>query len=230
MEGMQIKNVKKIFDVKQKNEKCVLNNISFEIKKGEMVAIIGKSGSGKSTLLHILGCMDTVSAGEYALDGIQVDSLSSKKRAELRNNKIGFILQDFGLISENTVLESVILPMMFDKTSLSKLKEKAIEKLKLVDMHNMLDHKVATLSGGEKQRTAIARALVKDPEYILADEPTGALDTENAQAFMKQLHKLHEMGKTIVMVTHDLELAKECGRMIRIVDGKIVKGSNINEE
>lgn len=230
MEGMQIKNVKKIFDVKQKNEKCVLNNISFEIKKGEMVAIIGKSGSGKSTLLHILGCMDTVSAGEYALDGIQVDSLSSKKRAELRNNKIGFILQDFGLISENTVLESVILPMMFDKTSLSKLKEKAIEKLKLVDMHNMLDHKVATLSGGEKQRTAIARALVKDPEYILADEPTGALDTENAQAFMKQLHKLHEMGKTIVMVTHDLELAKECGRMIRIVDGKIIKGSNINEE
>lgn len=222
MDGMQIKNVKKIFDEKQKNEKCVLNNISFEIKKGEMVSIIGKSGSGKSTLLHILGCMDTVSDGEYALDGIQVDLLSNKKRAELRNHKIGFILQDFGLISEDTVLESVILPMMFDKTSLSKLQKKAIEKLKLVDMEDMLDHKVATLSGGEKQRTAIARALVKNPDYILADEPTGALDTENAKIFMKQLHKLHEMGKTIVMVTHDLELAKECGRMIKIVDGNIV--------
>lgn len=222
MDGMQIKNVKKIFDEKQKNEKCVLNNISFEIKKGEMVSIIGKSGSGKSTLLHILGCMDTVSDGEYALDGIQVDLLSNKKRAELRNHKIGFILQDFGLISEDTVLESVILPMMFDKTSLSKLQEKAIEKLKLVDMEDMLDHKVATLSGGEKQRTAIARALVKNPDYILADEPTGALDTENTKIFMKQLHKLHEMGKTIVMVTHDLELAKECGRMIKIVDGNIV--------
>lgn len=226
MDGMQIKNVKKIFDEKQKNEKCVLNEISFDIKKGEMVAIIGKSGSGKSTLLHILGGMDTVSEGDYVLDGIQVNLLNNKKRAELRNNKIGFILQDFGLIAENTVLESVMLPMMFDKTSLSKLKEKAIEKLKLVDMDNMLNHKVATLSGGEKQRTAIARALVKNPDYILADEPTGALDTENARAFMEQLHKLHEMGKTIVMVTHDLELAKECGRLMQIVDGKIVKGAN----
>ncbi len=221
MDGMQIKNVKKIYDKNQKNEKCVLNDVSFEIKKGEMVAVIGKSGSGKSTLLHILGCMDTISSGTYYLDGIQVDSLSNKKQAELRSSKIGFILQDFGLLSDDTVLENVILPMMFDRTSLAKVKEKAVEKLKLVGMEKQLHQKVATLSGGEKQRVAIARALVKDPDYILADEPTGALDTENAKMFMEQLHKLHRMGKTIVMVTHDLELAKECERMLKIVDGNV---------
>lgn len=218
---MQIKNVKKIYDKNQKNEKCVLNDVSFEIKKGEMVAVIGKSGSGKSTLLHILGCMDTISSGTYYLDGIQVDSLSNKKQAELRSSKIGFILQDFGLLSDDTVLENVILPMMFDRTNLAKVKEKAVEKLKLVGMEKQLHQKVATLSGGEKQRVAIARALVKDPDYILADEPTGALDTENAKMFMEQLHKLHRMGKTIVMVTHDLELAKECERMLKIVDGNV---------
>lgn len=221
MDGMQIKNVKKIYDKNQKNEKCVLNDVSFEIEKGEMVAVIGKSGSGKSTLLHILGCMDTISSGTYYLDGIQVDSLSNKKQAELRSSKIGFILQDFGLLSDDTVLENVILPMMFDRTSLAKVKEKAVEKLKLVGMEKQLHQKVATLSGGEKQRVAIARALVKDPDYILADEPTGALDTENAKMFMEQLHKLHRMGKTIVMVTHDLELAKECERMLKIVDGNV---------
>lgn len=221
MDGMQIKNVKKIYDKNQKNEKCVLNDVSFEIKKGEMVAVIGKSGSGKSTLLHILGCMDTISSGTYYLDGIQVDSLSNKKQAELRSSKIGFILQDFGLLPDDTVLENVILPMMFDRTNLAKVKEKAIEKLKLVGMEKQLHQKVATLSGGEKQRVAIARALVKDPDYILADEPTGALDTENAKMFMEQLHKLHRMGKTIVMVTHDLELAKECERMLKIVDGNV---------
>ena len=221
MDGMQIKNVKKIYDKNQKNEKCVLNDVSFEIKKGEMVAVIGKSGSGKSTLLHILGCMDTISSGTYYLDGIQVDSLSNKKQAELRSSKIGFILQDFGLLPDDTVLENVILPMMFDRTNLAKVKEKAIEKLKLVGMEKQLHQKVATLSGGEKQRVAIARALVKDPDYILADEPTGALDTENAKTFMEQLHKLHRMGKTIVMVTHDLELAKECERMLKIVDGNV---------
>lgn len=221
MDGMQIKNIKKIYDKNQKNEKCVLNDVSFEIKKGEMVAVIGKSGSGKSTLLHILGCMDTISSGTYYLDGIQVDSLSNKKQAELRSSKIGFILQDFGLLPDDTVLENVILPMMFDRTNLAKVKEKAIEKLKLVGMEKQLHQKVATLSGGEKQRVAIARALVKDPDYILADEPTGALDTENAKMFMEQLHKLHRMGKTIVMVTHDLELAKECERMLKIVDGNV---------
>ena len=221
MDGMQIKNVKKIYDKNQKNEKCVLNDVSVEIKKGEMVAVIGKSGSGKSTLLHILGCMDTISSGTYYLDGIQVDSLSNKKQAELRSSKIGFILQDFGLLSDDTVLENVILPMMFDRTNLAKVKEKAVEKLKLVGMEKQLHQKVATLSGGEKQRVAIARALVKDPDYILADEPTGALDTENAKMFMEQLHKLHRMGKTIVMVTHDLELAKECERMLKIVDGNV---------
>lgn len=222
MDGIYIKNVKKVFNENKKNENCVLNNISLEIKKGDMVAVVGKSGSGKSTLLHILGCMDTVTEGEYYLDGIRVNDLDNRKRAELRNNKIGYILQDFGLILDNTVLENVKLPMMFDNTALHEMDKRAKEKIKLVGLEHLMNCKAAILSGGERQRTSIARALVKEPDYIFADEPTGALDSENAKIFMRHLHKLHEMGKTIVMVTHDLELAKECDRIIRIADGNIV--------
>ena len=221
MEGIKIENVSKVFEEGKKNEITVLKNISFQINKGEMVAIVGRSGSGKSTLLHILGCLDQVSQGNYYIDDISVDKLSNKKKAKLRNEKIGFILQDFGLILDNTVLESVMLPMMFDNTKFSEMEKRAKEKLKLVGMEKHSESMVSNLSGGEKQRTAIARALVKNPDYILADEPTGALDTENAELFMNQLKKLHKMGKTIVMVTHDLELAQQCDRIIKIVDGKI---------
>lgn len=219
MEGIQLTSVSKVFNQNEKNENCVLKEISLNIDKGEMVAIVGKSGSGKSTLLHILGCLDQVTQGTYSLDGVQVEQLTDKKKAKLRNEKIGFILQDFGLILDDTVLESVMLPMMFDATKFSKMREIAMEKLKMVGMEKMINSKVSTLSGGEKQRTAIARALVKNPDYILADEPTGALDSENAKLFMQELKKLHEKNKTIIMVTHDLELAKQCDRIIKIADG-----------
>ena len=228
MDGMQIKNVKKIYDKNQKNEKCVLNDVSFEIKKGEMVAVIGKSGSGKSTLLHILGCMDTISSGTYYLDGIQVDSLSNKKQAELRSSKIGFILQDFGLLPDDTVLENVILPMMFDRTNLAKVKEKAIEKLKLVGMEKQLHQKVATLSGGEKQRVAIARALAAKPAILLADEPTGNLDSKTSQDVLGLLKVTSKrFHQTIVMITHNEEIAQMADRILQIEDGKIVSDSGL---
>ena len=219
MEGIQIKNLSKVYNKDEKNENIVLRNLSFTINKGELVAVVGKSGSGKSTLLHILGCLDEATEGEYYLDGIDVGKLNNKEKAHMRNEKIGFILQDFGLILDDTVLESVMLPMMFDNTKLSEIQDKAVDKIKKVGMEKLMNSRVSTLSGGEKQRTAIARALVKNPDYILADEPTGALDSENAKLFMQQLRELHENGKTIIMVTHDLELAKQCDRIIKIADG-----------
>ncbi len=220
--SIQLKNINKIYNAGKKNENHVLKDVSLTVDDGEMVAIIGRSGSGKSTLLHILGCLDTSSSGEYTLDGIHVNDLSEQERAMVRNTKIGYILQDFGLISEDTVLENVMLPMMFDDTPMGKIKQRALDALRQVEMEQLQGNKVATLSGGEKQRTAIARALVKNPEYILADEPTGALDTENAEIFMENLIHLHEMGKTIIMVTHDLELASRLNRTCRIVDGELI--------
>ncbi len=220
--SIQLKNINKIYNKGKKNENHVLKDVSLTIDDGEMVAIIGRSGSGKSTLLHILGCLDTSSSGEYTLDGIHVNDLSEQERAMVRNTKIGYILQDFGLISEDTVLENVMLPMMFDDTPMGKIKQRALDALRQVEMEQLQGNKVATLSGGEKQRTAIARALVKNPEYILADEPTGALDTENAEIFMENLIHLHEIGKTIIMVTHDLELASRLNRTCRIVDGELI--------
>ena len=219
--GIQIKNLNKIYNMGKKNENHVLKNVCFTVEQGEMIAIIGKSGSGKSTLLHILGCLDTATDGEYVLDDVFVHEINEKSRADLRNRKIGFILQDFGLISDDSVIENVMLPMMFDETNMLEIKEKAKRALELVNMADLAYNKVSTLSGGEKQRTAIARALVKNPDYILADEPTGSLDTENAGILMKNLKKLNVMGKTIIMVTHDMELAKECERILTICDGEL---------
>ena len=186
-----------------------------------MVAIIGRSGSGKSTLLHILGCLDQVSQGNYYLDNIQVDSISNKEKARLRNEKIGFILQDFGLIPDNTVLESVMLPMMFDNTRFSEMEERAKEKLKMVGMEKQSTSMVSNLSGGEKQRTAIARALVKNPDYILADEPTGALDQKTGEDIVGIFKRLNQEGKTVIIVTHDPKVAGVCNRIVKISDGEI---------
>lgn len=219
MEGIELININKIYNENEGNENIVLKNVSLKVKKGELIAIVGRSGSGKSTLLHVLGCLDQFTRGNYYLDGIDIGRLSNKEKAQLRNKKIGFILQDFGLIPDDTVLESVILPMMFDNTKMSEIKKIALKKIQMVGMEKLINNKVSTLSGGEKQRTAIARALVKNPDYILADEPTGALDGENAKLFMEELKKLHKYGKTIIMVTHDLDLAKECERIIKISDG-----------
>lgn len=217
-----LKKVSKIYNMKQRNEFTALNEISLQIKDGEMVAVMGKSGAGKSTLLHIMGLLDNITSGELFLNEENVGLISKQRKCEIRREKIGFVLQDFGLISEDSVMDNVCLPLMFGSEGLAEVKRRAREQLERVSMHDRADEKVYVLSGGEKQRVAIARAMVTNPDYILADEPTGALDSKNAQDFMSELKKLNEMGKTIVIVTHDPEIAKQCSRMIKIKDGCIV--------
>ena len=219
--SIELKKVSKIYNSKQRNEFTALKDISLQIKDGEMVAVMGKSGAGKSTLLHIMGLLDNITSGDLFLNGENVGLISKQRKCEIRREKIGFVLQDFGLISEDNVLDNVCLPLMFGPVGLAEVKRRAWEQLERVSMHDRADEKVFVLSGGEKQRVAIARAMVTNPDYILADEPTGALDSKNAQDFMSELKKLNGMGKTIVIVTHDPEIARQCGRIIKIKDGRI---------
>ena len=198
-----------------------LKDVSLEIEKGEMLAIKGRSGAGKSTLLHIIGLLDTVDEGSYDFDGMAVEGLDNGEAARLRNTKIGFVLQDFGLIEDDTVLYNVCLPLMFGSTPYKKIKQIAADNLDQVGIGSLAGKKVAVLSGGEKQRVAIARALVNGSDYILADEPTGALDTDNAVKIINIMQELHREGKTIVIVTHDDAVANACGRVICMEDGRI---------
>ena len=199
-------------------EQVVLNGLSLTVRDGEMVAVRGKSGAGKSTLLHILGLLDVMDSGSYLLDDKDVSRLGNKEMARTRNKKIGFILQDYGLVEDETVLYNVGLPLMFSSVKLSKIQPIAREKLKKAGVEDLGDKKVSVLSGGEKQRVAIARALVNDPDYIMADEPTGALDTGNADRVIEILKQLNDEGKTIIIVTHDDAVASACKRVITIED------------
>lgn len=197
----------------------VLKNISLDIKDNEIIAVMGKSGAGKSTLLNIIGCLDIADNGQYILDGENVNELSNIRLSEYRNAKFGFIMQDFALIDDETVKHNIKIPTYFSKHKKNIDYEQLAEKL---GIKHLLNKKAGLISGGEKQRTAIARSLVNNPKYILADEPTGALDSENAKIIMKILQNLHNEGKTIIIVTHDIEIAKQCNRIIEISDGKIV--------
>ena len=199
----------------------VLQDISLDVEEGEMLAVKGKSGAGKSTLLHIIGLLDTMDEGSYILDGTDAAKLGNEDAARLRTMKIGFVLQDFGLIEDDTVLYNVCLPLMLGNTPYKTIKKIAAEKLEQVGVGSLAGKKVAVLSGGEKQRVAIARALVNEPDYILADEPTGALDTQNAAHIISIMKRLNDEGKTIVVVTHDDAVANACGRVICIEDGQI---------
>ncbi len=219
--GMRMNNITKIYEKKTQNH-IAIEKISLSIDHGEMVSIMGKSGAGKSTLLHILGLLDMATDGKYELDGRNVETLKNTEIAKLRNRKIGFILQDFGLIEEETALNNVILPLMFGDAKLKEMQIIAMDKLTKVGMKKYAHKAVAELSGGERQRVAIARALVTDPDYILADEPTGALDSVNAEKVIDILDKLHEEGKTLIIVTHDRSIADRCKRQIVIEDGRIV--------
>lgn len=220
--GIVCKNIVKKYVTKDKErEQTVLNQLSFEIQSGEMVAIRGRSGAGKSTLLHILGLLDVMDSGSYMLDGTDVSQLNNKKMAKARNEKIGFILQDYGLIEEETVLYNVELPLLFSTVKLGRIKDIALEKLEKTGVEHLADKKVSVLSGGEKQRVAIARALVNEPDYIMADEPTGSLDTGNADLVVSILKQLNQEGKTIIMVTHDDGVAHACQRIVRIEDGRL---------
>lgn len=221
--SIELKKVSKIYNQKQRNEYVALNEVTFQIHDGEMVAIMGKSGAGKSTLLHIIGLLDDATYGELFIDEEKISEITKQRKCEIRRDKIGFVLQDFGLIPEDSVMDNVCLPLMFGSASLTEIKHRALEQLRRVSMHERATEKVFVLSGGEKQRVAIARAMISDPDYILADEPTGALDSKNAQEFMDELKKLNSMGKTIVIVTHDKEIARQCSRILSIADGCVIE-------
>ena len=174
--GLELSNIYKEYEINRDNEiQSVLNGVNLTIADGEMIAIMGKSGAGKSTLLHIIGLLDVCDRGNYKLDGEDISDFTNKQRAKIRNEKIGFVLQDFGLVEDETVMENVSLPLMLSRTSMKKIREVALEKMKKVGVEHLSNKKVSVLSGGEKQRVAIARALVCDPEYIMADEPTGGV-------------------------------------------------------
>ena len=199
----------------------VLKDANLSIDKGEMVAIKGSSGAGKSTLLHIIGCLDKPTSGSYLLNGQDVSQLSLSKLAEIRNASFGFVMQHFALIEEDNALPNVATPLLFAKARRSQMDARAMEQLRNVGMEQMANKRIATLSGGEKQRVAIARAVVNNPEIILADEPTGALDRANTEKIVQLFQQLNEKAKTIIIVTHDDFVAQSCRRIVTIADGVI---------
>lgn len=220
---IEIKNLVKIYNKGKTNEFCALKGIDISIEEGEMVAIIGKSGAGKSTLLHILAAIDSYDKGSYLVDGVSVGDLKEKDRARFRNQKIGIVMQDYALIDEYTIEENVQIPLIFGKVKGNDVRrEKIMTALENVGLAELAKKPVRQLSGGQKQRVAIARALVNNPTFLLADEPTGALDSKTSGEIMDVFEKLNQGGKTVIIVTHDMEVAARCGRVIEISDGEIV--------
>lgn len=219
---IKLTDIVKIYNPKKSNEFEALHGVSCEIQDGEMVAIIGKSGAGKSTLLHILACIDSYQEGEYVIDDTVIKNLSEKQYAKIRNEKIGMVMQDFALVEDFTALENVLIPLSFSKQKIKNKKEKAYQALKVVGVEDLAKKPCNKLSGGQKQRVAIARAIVNNPSMILADEPTGALDTKTSAEIMELFKSLNSRGKTIVIVTHDPKVAEQCDRIIEISDGRII--------
>lgn len=198
-----------------------LRDVNLHVQRGESVAIRGRSGAGKSTLLHILGCLDTYSAGSYFLEGRDLSSLSSAEAAKLRNSYFGFVLQDFSLINHQTALYNVMSPMLFNKTPFRVMKERAMAALEAMGVAEQAKKDVLAMSGGQRQRVALARAIVCDPPILLADEPTGSLDSETETEIMELLSGLHRQGKTLLIVTHDDTVAAYCDRTVMLSDGRI---------
>ncbi|MEG1393819.1 MAG: ABC transporter ATP-binding protein [Christensenellaceae bacterium] len=214
--------VKKFF-IGSPNELQVLNHVDLSIKQGEFVSVVGASGSGKSTLMNIIGALDRQTEGSYILDGIDLSKIGDNQLSEIRNEKIGFVFQTFNLIPRTSALKNVELPLLYAGVSLSERKRRATELLELVEMQDRMSHVPNELSGGQKQRVAIARAMANDPAIILADEPTGALDSVTGRLVMDIFHSLHkEKNKTIILITHSLELAEETQRIITLKDGCII--------
>lgn len=207
----------------------VLKEVNLHICPQEFVAIIGPSGSGKSTLMNMIGCLDTPTSGSIIIDNHPTDSLSEDELAEIRNLKVGFIFQSFNLLSKLTALENVELPLIYRGKNASERKEKAMKFLKLVGLEDRISHLPSQLSGGQQQRVAIARALAGEPPIILADEPTGALDSKSGQEVISLLHQLNELGHTVVLITHDLNIAEQAQRIVRIHDGMIVSDTKVGD-
>ncbi len=218
---IDIKNISKIYDLDGTQVKA-LDNVSLHIDRGEYIAIMGPSGSGKSTLMHILGILDTASAGLYELEGYDITTLADKEQARIRNKHFGFIFQSFNLFPELSALENVMLPMSYSSVSLKQRKERAAYLLNEVGLSHRMNHLPTMMSGGEQQRVAIARALSNEPDLILADEPTGNLPTDKGDEVMKILEKVNNSGVTIVMVTHNPNQGKRANRIINVRDGHIM--------
>lgn len=221
---IEISLINKIYGSGKENSYQALRDVSLSIKKGEFVGIIGKSGAGKSTLMHILGLIDSSTSGTYIFDGVDVSKLSDSKRAKLRNEKIGIVLQDFALMEKSSVYENVSIPLIIGRKI-----QKSVEQNKrindILDEMGMLEFankRVSKLSGGQKQRVAIARAMVNNPKVLLADEPTGALDEKTSREIMGVFEELNKKGTTVIIITHDMEVAKMCDRVVEIRDGKLV--------
>jgi putative ABC transport system ATP-binding protein len=220
---ISLNGIVKRFYIGKPNELEILHGINLEVERGEFVSIVGESGSGKSTLMNIIGALDRPTEGEYRLQGKNIGEAKDRELSSIRNQEIGFVFQTYNLIPRTTALENVELPMLYGKMKKTERRERARELLELVGMKERMLHKPEELSGGQKQRTAIARAMANDPSIILADEPTGALDSETSRRIMDIFHRLHrEQGKTIVLITHSTELAQETDRVVKISDGRIL--------
>lgn len=225
---LQAKNIYKVYDV-GKTRITAVAKLSIDVYKGDFLAISGKSGSGKSTLMHLIGLLDSPTSGEIILNGRNTKGMSEEELARVRNKEIGFVFQAFNLLSRSTVLDNVILPMKYSKPAVKNMHERALKVLKQVGLEERVMNKSNELSGGEKQRVAIARALVNEPSIILADEPTGNLDSKNGEEIEKMFIELNKKGITVVIVTHDPDLAAICKRQVVIKDGAIISdvgGSN----
>ena len=203
------------------NEVRALDHVSLEIKKGELVAIIGQSGSGKSTFMNMLGCLDVPTSGKYYLNGTDVSEMSDNELSEVRNREIGFIFQGFNLIAILNAIENVELPLIYRGIDRRTRHQLAIDSLKMVGLEKRMDHKPSEMSGGQQQRVAIARAIAAQPPVILADEPTGNLDSASSREILGILKKMHKTGRTVILITHDNGIAAQARRVVRIMDGKI---------
>ncbi|WP_027128468.1 ABC transporter ATP-binding protein [Fusobacterium perfoetens] len=219
---IQINNINKYY-INGENKLHALKNINFNIKKGEFVAIMGSSGSGKSTMMNILGCLDKEFEGEYILDDVNISNLSENEICKIRNSKIGFVFQSFNLLPKLTTEENVELPLVYAGIDKEERKKRALEVLKKVGLEKRVHHKPNELSGGQRQRVAIARALINNPSVILADEPTGNLDSVSENEIMNLFKELNNQGKTIIIVSHEPEIANFCKRILIFKDGKIIK-------
>ena len=226
---IEAKDIRKIYVLEGGLEVHALRGLELEVKRGEYAAIMGPSGSGKSTLLQILGCLDTPSSGSYKLAGQEVSELSEDELSGIRNKRIGFIFQSYNLLPRANALHNVALPLMYRGTSTKDRIRIAKEALERVGLGSRLDHRPNQLSGGQKQRVAIARALATDPDILLADEPTGNLDSKTGNEILGLFQELHEEGRTILMVTHEEDVAEHCEKIIRIKDGKVERVETVNQ-
>ena len=217
---MEVKDICKVYNPGE-NEVRALDHVSLSIEKGEFVSIIGQSGSGKSTLMNMLGCLDVPTSGKYYLNGKDVSTLTDDEQSDIRNREIGFIFQGFNLISNLTAQENVELPLIYRGVPKKERERLAVESLKIVGLSHRMDHKPNEMSGGQQQRVAIARAIAAKPPVILADEPTGNLDSASSREILEILKKLYVGGRTVILITHDNGIAAQAKRVIRIMDGKI---------